>query len=321
MKKYLLYEIKKNMFTVCCVTVIATLIYITPMLFDNYYSSYLWLISTIGGVLAFFIPVRAFNYRMKKRSVDLYYSLPLTHTKILFVHFLTGLIALYFIYTVAYWLGAITAIANVTQEIKAIYYIPQYFASLLPIYFIYAISSFTFTRANSTGDGIMFAIFWFFVAFLIANVITIVFYSFATDDFLFLLPFSPLDSVTTCFQRMLRNAQPYFSLSDILGSVYTVLLAAGSTAGLFLLENKTKAENAGQISDSLFGYKIMIHIYTLCLVWLAVWLRSYILTVFIIIAMFILTVAYKRTMKIGKIQAIIFAATVLAGILLGVIPY
>lgn len=193
MKKYLLYELKKNAFSICCVTVIISIIYIAPMLFQPYFFPNLGVISFFGGCLAILIPMQNFTYRMKKRSVDLYYSLPLSHTKILFVRFIFGIIELYFIYTVAYWLGALTVIAHFAEEIQAIYYVPQYFASILPLYFLYAISSFTFTRANAAGDGLAFTVLWFCVAPLVLFVLFIAF-SLSTDLVipLFFFPTAPV---------------------------------------------------------------------------------------------------------------------------------
>lgn len=260
---------------------------------------------------------------MKKRSVDLYYALPLTHTKILLVNFLVGIIELYFIYTVAYWLGAISVILNIKESIKPIYYIPQYFATLLPLYFIYAITSFIYTRANSAGDGFAFSILWFFAASLIMLFLVVILPS--EPAFLYpgyYLPSAPLDAATTYFQYLIAGDSPGgpYTIFALPGFLYTALLAAGSTAGLFLTDKNTKAENAGQISDSWFGYKVMIPIYTVCLISMTIYLGAVnFLTVLIIIAMFVLTATFKRSMKIGKTQSIIFIASVLAGIFIGCI--
>lgn len=346
MKKYFLYELKKRAFVIGCLTLIAVALYFIAVLTSHNLlrgasETYVWVISAIGGLLAVFVPVWLLNYKMKKRSVDLYYSLPLSHVKILTVRFLIGLLAVFIPYTVSYWLGAFAAMARAFQQMNAVYYIPQYFASLIPVYFIYAISAFVFTRANKIIDGLLFIVFWTFAVALVAFVLdqltsanVISGYDDRLDTILYrtiyyvkpqhYLPFAPLDYVTSHFQQHIANymnihawAIEKTELANIItGFAITALTATGATTGLFLLEKRTKAENAGQISDSRFGYKTMIPLYTVCLAGVC---SSYVLYVLVIACMFFLTVAYKRTFKIGKIQAIVLPVSAVAAIILGVI--
>lgn len=346
MKKYFLYELKKNAFAIGCLTLISVAVYATTVLTSPYLlrgatETYVWLISIIGGVLVAFVPAWMLNYKMKKRSVDLYYSLPLSHVKILTVRFLIGLIAVYVPYTAAYWLGAFAAMARTFSEMEAVFYIPQYFATLIPVYLIYAISSFVFTRANNILDGLTFILFWTFAAALVALVLeqlTAVTVVTGYDEYsgtvlhrtnyfvkpALYFPFSLLDFITGHFEMHIAgymniHAYPYETVdlvNGVIGFTITVLMAAGATAGLFFSERRAKAENAGQISESWFGYKTMIPLYTVCLEAVC---SSYILVVIIAVCAFFLTVAYKRTFKIGKVQAIVLPASVIAGIILGVI--
>ena len=106
----------------------------------------------------------------------------------------------------------------------------------------------------------------------------------------------------------------------IAGLTLNALLSIGATAGLFLLEKHTKAENAGQISDSLFGYKTMIPIYTVCCLSLCISGSTALNVVAVVMTILIstaITVIYKRTVKIGWKQAVAIAAPIVAGIALG----
>ena len=283
----------------------------------------------MGGVLAAGVPVWVFSYKMKKRSVDLFFSLPLSHTKILAVKYLVGLIAVFAPYVITYWIGAFTVMAKVYDLINAEYYAAHFFASVIPIYMIYSIAAFVFTRANRLEDGIVFIIFW--ACALVAVVA-------ALDLFLqdvcetyciytqYYMPFSALGTVTDAFQNQIViddfYNRPYFyhnaELTNmIVGSVLNVLLAAGASAGIFLAEKKTRSENVSQISDSWFGYKVMIPLFTVCL---SVYMWETVITgVLLAIFAFLVTVIYKRTIKIGKWQAIIYGISLLAGLILYII--
>lgn len=347
MKKYFLYELKKSAFTIGCLSLIAVALYITPILtsttlLSRVFGTYLWFISTIGGVLAVCVPIWIYAYKMKKRSVDLYYSLPLSHQKILLVKFLIGLVAVYVPYTVAYWLGAITVLIKVGSEIPTcIYYIPQYFSSIIPIYFIYAISSFVFTRANKLIDGIVFLCFWAFVFMLVAALFEkwtwdiMQISDFQQTNFAIYpvcyAPFAPLDWTTTRFQElMLQQNATSFDAAElanvIVGFSLTALQAVGATLGLFFMEKRAKAENCEQISDSVFGYKTMIPLYTAGLLALydfslgAIFSDFFlILFVFTAVASFAITAIYKRTFKIERRQAVIYGVALEIGVLLSLL--
>ena len=99
----------------------------------------------------------------------------------------------------------------------------------------------------------------------------------------------------------------------IAGFTVTSLSATGATAGLFLNEKRAKAENAGQISESYFGYRTMIPLYTVCL---SAVCFSPVLLALIIACAFFLTVAYKRTFRIGIKQTVVFSVSAAAGIIL-----
>lgn len=375
MKKYLVYELKKNLFTIGCLTLVATVLYVLPLIISRSidqgaFYTLVWIISTIGGVMAGVVPVWIFSYKMKKRSVDLYFSLPLSHTKILLTKFLIGLIAVFVPYTVAYWLGAFTVMGKFAelqavgyipqhfamlqaveylppypQTFQAVWYIPQYFASLIPIYIIYSISAFVFTRANRIIDGIIFIVFWTFAVGLVMAVLCRL-----TDEWKSILdpdgyghrlwhweyidskyyfPFAPLDYITAHFEKHLSgymniHAIPMETIplaNMITGDIVLSLMSAGATTGLFLMERRVKAENVGQISESPFGYKVMIPLFTVCLIAVTDIRDFYSQLLFVIIAIgsFLLTVAYRRTAKIGKRQAIIYAASLAGGILLSLI--
>lgn len=337
MRKYFIYELKKSAFIIACLSVIAIVIYLSPLLtvldatlFRNNYT-YLAFPSFIGGVLAVCVPVWAFHYKMKKRSVDMFYSLPLSHTKVLAVKYLIGLLAVLLPYTISYWLGAFVVMGRAASTTLMIsfypaYYPAHYFATIIPIFFLYAISSFFYTRANSLLDGVLFIIFWICLAALIAFVMyQIVDIQKIPISPYYYFPFAPLDYITTYFSEKIiipkyyssyYNSRAYNNMA--VGFSLTTILAIASSVGIFLTERRAKAEDSEQISNSWFGYRVMIPLYTVCMMaWMDISSTdSLIFYAMIVAGSFLITALYKRSMKIGKIQAIVYFSAIVVGIFL-----
>ena len=162
MKKYFLYELKNKTYVLACIAVITTLIYSSVILSNKFYGDSpqvyqfevnLETIFILSIVLAAIAPLIQFNYRMTKRSTDLFYSLPLSHYKIFTVRYLVGLILVFAPYLTAYLTGAIIMLIKTTDKIfYGVYYLPHFFSSLPAIFCIYTISAFAFTRANKLTE-------------------------------------------------------------------------------------------------------------------------------------------------------------------------
>ncbi|MDE6505608.1 MAG: hypothetical protein K2L42_07055, partial [Clostridia bacterium] len=345
MKKYFLYELRKSAPAIAFLTLAMTVWYLSQILFFaetslNMFFANVVTVITFAGFVAALAPVKTFSYRTKKRSVDLFYALPLSHKKILAVKFLVGLVVIYLPYTVAFFIGS-AATAATAHEANAAYCIPLYFASLIPIYIIYSISSFAFTRANKRNDGVLFIIFWFTAVPLVLQVLdricgacgepTTYFGSYIIDSGSY-APTSPLTIVTEYFGKLIfpstGELYPVFEAQNeavrlanlIAGLTVNSLLSIGATVGLFLLEKKTRAENAEQISESLFGYKTMIPLITACA--LALCISRYtalnvVVVVIIVLVASAICMTYRRTVKIGWKQLIILGISIAVGIITG----
>lgn len=332
MKKYFLHELKRQFYPLIALTVVIVLLHVTPLLISNSKSletnySHMGTLAAYVGLLAVGVPTALTQYKMKKRSTDLYYALPISHTKVLTARFLIGLILVYVPFTAAYWLGAFVVMARIPEAVFAVWYIPMYFATLIPVYIIYSLTAFVYTRANRDFDGVMFILFWAFALTLVAAVLLSMF---DKDDFFiynYFMPFRPLDLSTSFFQHKLYDLQWYAAdggekVAMSLGFAVTAALSAAATFGLFFTERNAKAENAGQLSESWFGYRVMIPLYTVCvlsLLDLKFWDTEIFLFIIFVTAAFFINVLYRRTFRIGKKQFIIFLVSVLAGIVLSFI--
>ncbi len=329
-KKYFAYELKKSIFAIASIALIMTAITVTAILTHRYehygrVESGIGTVSVMVGLLAAVVPVFMLSYKMKKRSVDLYYSLPLRRGQILRVKYLIGLIAVYAPYTVAFFLGALAAVIRFDAGAMAgEYYFAAYFASLPAIFCIYGLASFVFTRAERIIDGIAFIVFCAFAIFAVMAAVQRIEHRVAADMF---LPFEPLSAVAGEFKRIIEWPNIYISdninitINRAIGSTVTGLLTVAATVMLFVTERGAKVENIGGVSDSPFGYKVMIPLFTVCIIANLdiVGSVAYIyLAVIVVGAAFMLSALYKHTFKIGKTQSIVLSGSVVLGVALSI---
>lgn len=350
MRKYFVHLLKKNLLPLACFTLFCLIVYVVPISvqnysywnslspYDEYYqyirpNLYYGNISTVLGILSVFIPIYMFSYKMNKRSVDMYYSLPVSKTKILVANFVTGLILLYASYTIAYVWGFVV-IATKVQRIHLVYYICLYFASLIPAFILYSVTAFVYTRANTIIDGIISAIGALFV-------LALAFYTFSDMchpypwfsrgwDAGSFLPFAPLAQVDDIFGHAIVNGKVdlWFTRTNakadicpLVCDIMWLLIAVGATVGLILSEKNSKAENCGQISSSIFCYKTQIPAYTAILVMLLLTISGEAWAILLAVSFgaFVLSIVYKRSIKIGWKFAVVLASCIVGAIVLCVI--
>ncbi len=332
MTKYFKHLIKKNIIPLVCFTIFLMLIYVLPILTENYAyvevantSRYLHLDDLILALIfiSILVPIYIFSYKMNKRSVDMNFSLPITRRKILIAHFLVGLIIIYASYTIAYWAGFVAIITKIKGLYK-IYYLYLYLATLFPTFIIYSVTAFIYTRANTIVDGVISvigALFLPYVVVLAVDRLCLWGYSsvIGEEQFLFI---RPLMLIGEKFKWAIAgsNYDVRIKGGELFAMIMWSLFAVASTVGLIAYEKYDKAENCGQISESLFCYKLQIPVYTALLISLAVYiLGDAVVICMIVFIAFVLSIIYKRTIKIGWKFAVVFASSVVIGILLSVI--
>ena len=327
-------------------TAIAVIIYVVTVSTSKLFSTggtygifnqdpQLGLIYTILGIFCAVVPVLMYSFKMNKRSVDAFYSLPIKKEKMYLVKTLVGLLLVLIPYTIAYWLGFLT-IALRENYFHLIYYIPGYFGGLLFGVCLYGIYAFAFTRANRVVDGVVFMLAYTFIGFLIVAGGGEIYYSLsghrsdlALSHF---FSFGGLMAFETNIATLIQEGTiktnvgdptaSWMPTSDVIWEptifLYPILLAAVGYALMFLLLRREKAENAEQNSDSWFGYRVMIPLYIVafftCISYSLDMLPLYICV--IAIGAVIMTIVHTRKILFNWRYWVMIAASVAVGLVL-----
>lgn len=333
--KLLKYECRRNLLPLILFTAIASLIvctvYATSDLF--YISCTETAVSVQGrfirindsltgtptavlAVLCVFVPVFQFSYRMKSRSADLWYSLPVRREKLTLVRTVGGLALVLVPYTVSYWLGFLILLCR--ENYFAMYGYPLYYLAALPLgILLFGFYAIVYTRAHTVWDGLAFMLGWTFVFVMPFNYLSgCNVYPTRVKAFDF-LPFGPLIRVNALFDNMIRRIGTDSLLQLAWTLPFALLEGAGAYAGLFLTCRKEKTEDAEQLSSSLWGYRVLVPYYVFSL---ASSLDLHDLQIALIMAALVLVggligfAAYRRSFKLRPCDVITLAASFSAGI-------
>lgn len=324
------YELKRILLPLCIFTVLATAILAVNAIsarlifsgLDIYgqpievaADSLIDIPAVMLGLLAFIVPAMQFAYRMNRRSVDLWYSLPVRREKLLAVRLIGGAILVVVPFVVAMCAG--TAIIALRDNVFAMQYYPLYMLAALPLgLLLYLLNAFLFTRANSVWDGIVFMLAGAFIQmtpFLFLSSIDM--QTFGRDGWSIInyMSFSPLNHLTTYFDNAIRNEPDYNAWAWI---SYGLFAAEGIAAavGIILTAKMHRAENAGQVSDSLFGYRVYI---PFCLFFITAAVPYGISTAILYVVFLIIAVAayfvFRRSFRLKKEDLIVLFCSWAAG--------
>ena len=325
------FELKKHLWTFVVLAAVCTLPYIAELsTMDLFYvykhhetgelitvlrTTQIGLAFFALGALCFLSPVLVYSFKMSKRGVDGYYSLPLKKEKLYLVKTMVGLLLVLVPFTVMYWSGFLTLLCRAENPYDMFWYLPAYFGSALLGFCLFGFNAFLFTRGNSVADGIVFMIAYipfFMMIYVYFMQSDISHYQYDLD----FLSFGGLSEFGNKMNDLILRYENV-KLSPLTFVVMPILGVAGY-ALLFILLPYEKGENAEQVSDSWFGYKILIPVYTAILI--ALNDASYIIF-FCLIAMsaIIATVVYQRKFKFHLKWWGMIGGALMLGLFLGLI--
>ena len=285
MKQALAYEFKRILLPLCIFTAIAAVLFAAIALSTDFIDVYhefadpsgtaiietehpgdtlLTLPTVLLCLLCTAVPAMQYAYRMKRRSVDLWYSLPVSRLGLMFVRTVGGFALVLVPYTVSYWLG-FTVIACSENLFHLVWYVPFFFASIPVGLLLYGVNAFVFTRANTVGDGILFMLLWAFV-FLAALAYPNAYLNNLPHEMTnatYYISYGPMGWLFSGFANAVRTGRVSIPDPAFLYTFWSILGAA-AYFGLFFTAKRHPAENAGRISDSWFGYRVLIPAYLFC---------------------------------------------------------
>ena len=247
------------------------------------------------------------------------------------VHFLSGLIQVFFIYTVTF-VSAWVHLELQTNYFELGYMFFYYLLSILIGFMMYSIFAFLFLQGNTIADGILFCGLWVFIFMLVGMVIrTEILSNYFVETVYWEKTanlvtdwggiYSPINNLTVIFQDLIevnkhsleyyyRSAHAARYMRHFYMFIIWGVLGIAAAVGYFITFIKKGAEKAGEISDSWFGYRLLIPVYGYSLLIFVG--DEIILDVMIFALMVIGYVIYRRGFKFKTSDMIITGCGVLA---------
>ena len=342
--RYFRYELKKNLKTLGLLTAICTIIYVVVTSTSNLYYIYgtiavyvpgqsnsggirnnspqISIIYLLLGAMCFVVPALMYSFKMNRRSADAFYSLPIKREKLYLVKTLVGLILVFVPYTVAYAAGFL-CVALRENFYNLIWYLPGYFGGILFGLSLYGVAAFSFSRANRVADGVIFMIFYALIGLLIASLVEEIEIErgIPYDERMETMYFSPMGCFILFSEKidaLLREGGNQDL--DFLMFLFVFLHAIAGFALLFLLPRFDKGEDAEQYSDSWFGYRVMIPLYTALLIGLMGGTEAPYIVLFTVAAI-VMTIIYRRKALFSWQYWVMIAVGALGGIVLNLIIF
>ena len=275
--RFLRFELKKNLWALVVLTAVCALPYIAEL--STMQMSYVyehwetgekitsirapqigWAFFALGA-LCYLAPALVYSFKMSKRGVDGYYALPLKKQKLYFVKTLVGLILVLVPFSVMFWGGALTLLCRAGNPYAMGWYVPAYFGGAGLGVCLFGFNAFVYTRANTAADGFVFMVayipfFMMIYAYVMQSLGDMSYYAYELD----FLVFGGLSELGNKMSDLIMQYE-LVKFSPLTFVVMPVLGVAGYTL-LFALLPYEKAESAEQVSESWFGYKTLIPVYT-----------------------------------------------------------
>ncbi len=271
----------------------------------------------ILGALCTVMPVLELSGLKNKRNADAIYSLPVNRSRLALAHYVSGLIQIFAVYSCAYATLFIKIITSrfsswVTSYSALIW---CYFVLLLAGISVYSIFMAIFNSANTAADGSLFIGIWSVLPALFiisagefgsntSGILSIPFISKISEGFFF--PHAAL-SVSDAFYNMIigRDVEMIYFHYTILWTIVGIICAAI----YFRSFVKKRTEEIGDISDTVFGYKVIIPVCLFCMT--QAFDEKAICALFGILMAIIGYMLYRRSFKIRR-SDIICTATIVA---------
>lgn len=268
-------------------------------------------------ILAIVIPIYEFSFKMKKISIDQMYSMPIKREKLYITKYLVGLIEIIIPITISFLFMVLLIICK-EHMYKTLLFIPYYFGLIIITTILYTLVVFIFTRCNTIIDGVVLIGLYSLVFLLLFTAIrTRINWSFLQYISSFSI-FSPLTTFDDYLGSLICNNNPSERIiNELMWSlIIEIILFFIMTVLFFVLLKKQKAEDAEQISNSYFGYNLMIPLYLFSIFTIEINAsQTLIIIILALIGAYIGYIIKNRSFKPKKMDLILTGVSVVCSIL------
>lgn len=328
--KYFKNNYKKMYMPTLFLTIVGIIFYTLTPLFSKTYDNPSLNMLNIEGlsiyllVISIFVPIYEYKVLKSKRGADMYYSLPISKSKLNLQIYLKGLIQIVASFITVF---IITTIVYIIKDygINYFYLLPLFLISLTGVVSLYSFNVFIFSKANNIIDGIIFIGIYLVISLLILISIDTIFSLNIEFNWIHFTPLNLLFGNNSYFEGKLKYEQVKFFLSfmDYFMFIFWTLLSLSLGALSILYNKNTRPENLMEKSDTHFGYKTLIPIITFTLINISGLTIedsfSIVILLVILFVAYILYVIYERSFKINTKNMIITLGIAIFAIIINVI--
>lgn len=280
-------------------------------------------LSIMLAVLVTLMPIFEFIFKMKRRSIDLYYSLPIKRIKLYLLKYLLGLIEIFVIF-LPQWIVSFIWTSVITYSSFQIFNLSYYWLYLAMALVLgiglYTFLSLFFTMANNLVDGIFFMVLGACFLPMIVNIVYWVLLKCGVSDNSFYMrnyfAYSPLFNYSqSIYYLMCGNFDAAGQYHNIFALILILILDLGAGFLFFFFHSEfNNAEKVSEDSDSIIGYKVMLPIYLVTGFKL---LAPSALWVVIALVGYLGYCIYRRNFRLKKEDFVSLAISIVVGLLIG----
>ena len=324
-KNYFNYILKKSRSRLLITLVIALLITVSTVDtyiydYEEYHSvniSFGW-IAIILGFLCALTPILELEGFKNRRNIDALFSFPVSKFKMGLAHYLNGIIYIVSTFTACSIYTFFYLLAR-SNDLNAAKFIPYYFLAVLYGIFLYSFVSFAFYQGNTVSDGVIFVIGYSFAFASIVSVIDAIdFFKENVESGLY-TAFGPLTGLTYGYTNLIEGNSPelYLHTQRYISFAVWIVIGIASIFGFLYTFAKKKTEDVGEISSTVFGYRVLIPTFAYSLLFISEDFN--VLHLLIVLAMYVGYIIFRRSIKLKRSDYICIAASIIPMVLYPII--
>ena len=302
-----------------------------------YVDIYIGNVAVVASILATVIPLLEMAPFKNRRNLDTLFFLPVSRGKMAAVHYLNGLLQVLGI-TALYFGVEFLRIFSFFKYMN-MEYVPLYLgAILLAAAVMYSIFMFILTQANTLIDGVVFMTVYMVLGPVILEALDVLtgqeldhlgrsigcyfIYSPVAiladtfDDLITpLLRYTSSDRLNFIMKSLDAKKLEFYAY-ELASFVFWLVIGGICVLGYFAAFIRQRSEKAGGISNSVFGYKTLIPLFSLSFL-ITGWLDG-VSAILVVIAMAVGYMIYRRTFRLKLADWVILGLflTVVMGVLI-----